>query len=284
MEREKVYEKNSIEIFKLTDRIYFRYASWDDRQQCNGGYIVFKDFVAAVDAPSIEGANEMLAEVAQLFGKPVKYIILTHGHWDHAGGLPVFVERGATVIGSRNMLKKLNADGVTLPELSIGVESSALIEISDMAFELFTIAGAVHSEEDLFIKIPSENLIFTGDAVAELENLFFGNGDFNNWLSALGAMEAMKFSTICVGHGRIKDGSHFAIQKAYFNALNDAVNAQIANMEQGALNDKSAEAPAKFAKAAVNAAGNAGAKKAVEMAGESIAEKHIAALFAKRQL
>jgi len=278
---EKVYEKDYIEIFKLTDQVYFRYADWDKRQQCNGGYIVFKDFVAVIDAPSIDGANEMSAETAQLFGKPIKYVFLTHGHFDHADGLPVFAKLGATAIGSRNMLAKLKAGGAATPELAIGIETSARIEICDTTFELFTIPGAVHSEEDLFITIPAEKMIFTGDAVAELPNLFFGNGDFNNWLSTLGVIEAMDFATICVGHGRIKDNSHFGIQKTYFKALDDAINAQISAIGQGATAGKAEDAAKKFAIAAINSDVNPGAAKAVEMAGKPIAEKHIAALYLK---
>ncbi|MCL2059065.1 MAG: MBL fold metallo-hydrolase [Oscillospiraceae bacterium] len=252
---QKVYEHNFVEIFKLTDQIYFRYASWDERNQCNGGFIVFDDFLAVIDAPGIEGAKEMLAEAAQLFGpKPIKYVILTHGHWDHADGLPVFTELGAAVIGSANMLKKLETGGVQLPELSVGIERSARIVIGGMAFEPFTLPGSVHSEEDLFIVVPSENMVFTGDAVAELPNLFFGNGDFDNWLAALDVIEAKNFATICVGHGRVKDGSHFAVQRAYFNALN------------GAVDDD-----------------NDSAKKAAEMAGENVAARHIAALRERRQ-
>ena len=76
----------------------------------------------------------------------------------------------------------------------------------------------------------------------------------DNWISALSAIKAIRFSTICVDHGKIKDGSHFAIQKAYLNVLNDALNAQISDMGHSAFSDKSDNAPARFAKAAVSAA------------------------------
>jgi glyoxylase-like metal-dependent hydrolase (beta-lactamase superfamily II) len=274
----KVFENNSIEIYKLTERVYFRYADWNHRQQCNGGYIVFKDFAAVVDAPSVEGAKEMLAEARQLFGKPVKYVFLTHGHWDHADGLPVFAEQNAVVIASANMLKKLASDGVELPELSFGVEGAARIVIDDMVFEPFTLTGAVHSNEDLFIAIPSEDVVFTGDAVAELTNLYFGNSDFDNWLAALDILEGKGFGTVCVGHGRVKDGSHFAVQRAYFNALKDAANTGI-----GKIKFAGNVEPEDFADAAAADAGNFGAKGAIEMAGEEIAKRHIAALYINRR-
>jgi len=277
---EKVYEKNFVEIFKLTDRIYFRNVSWDERNQCNGGFIVFGDFVAAVDAPSIDGANEMIAEAALLFGKPIKYVFLTHGHWDHADGLPVFAGLGAIVIGSAGMLGKLEAEGVRLPEFSVGIDKSARIVIEDVAFEPFTIPGSVHSAEDMFIFIPSENMVFTGDAVAELPNLFFGSGDFDNWLSALDLLESNNYATICVGHGRVKDGGHFAVQKAYFSALKEAIEAQILCAGPRAARDKSEGAPEAFAKAALGNPDNAGAKKAAELAGERTAARHISALYA----
>ena len=35
---------------------------------------------------------------AALPGKPIKYLMLTHHHWDHANGARTFVAEGATII------------------------------------------------------------------------------------------------------------------------------------------------------------------------------------------
>lgn len=78
------------------------------------------DFVLAVDAPA--GWNELhqlpasgvvrgerstalgeryLAGIrSRVPDKPVRYIVLTHAHGDHAGGVPAFIESGATILGS----------------------------------------------------------------------------------------------------------------------------------------------------------------------------------------
>jgi glyoxylase-like metal-dependent hydrolase (beta-lactamase superfamily II) len=66
----------------------------------NSLLVEFKDYVAVVDAPNNEARSlAVIAEAARLApNKPVQYVINTHHHFDHAGGLRTYLSQGTTVV------------------------------------------------------------------------------------------------------------------------------------------------------------------------------------------
>ncbi|MCY3732074.1 MAG: MBL fold metallo-hydrolase [Rhodospirillaceae bacterium] len=66
----------------------------------NSVAIEFTDFVAVIEAPLNEARSlAVIEEVTGLVpGKPIRFIVNTHHHWDHLGGLRTYVHEGATVI------------------------------------------------------------------------------------------------------------------------------------------------------------------------------------------
>src|SRR5438128_2052954 len=57
----------------------------------------FKDYVVVIEGPqSEERANAIITEAKRLIpNKPIKYVVNTHNHFDHLGGLRTFVAEGA---------------------------------------------------------------------------------------------------------------------------------------------------------------------------------------------
>jgi Metallo-beta-lactamase superfamily len=58
------------------------------------------DGLAVFDAPTDEGQSRWVIDAAKAKypGKPIKYLVLTHHHMDHTGGMRAFAAEGATVI------------------------------------------------------------------------------------------------------------------------------------------------------------------------------------------
>jgi L-ascorbate metabolism protein UlaG (beta-lactamase superfamily) len=66
----------------------------------NSVLVEFKDFVAVVEAPQNEARSlAVIEEVNRLApNKLIRYVVNTHHHFDHAGGLRTYLSQGTTVI------------------------------------------------------------------------------------------------------------------------------------------------------------------------------------------
>jgi glyoxylase-like metal-dependent hydrolase (beta-lactamase superfamily II) len=66
----------------------------------NSVMVEFRDFVAVVEAPQAENRSlAVIAEVQRLVpNKPIQYVVNTHHHFDHSGGLRTYVAQGTTVL------------------------------------------------------------------------------------------------------------------------------------------------------------------------------------------
>ena len=58
------------------------------------------DHIVVVEGPQNEARSEaVIAKAKELIpNKPIRYVVNTHVHFDHSGGLRTFVDEGATVV------------------------------------------------------------------------------------------------------------------------------------------------------------------------------------------
>lgn len=83
------------ESTKLADRVWLLGGSTH-----NSVLVEFNDFVAVVEAPENEERSlAVMDEVARLVpNKPIKYVVNTHHHMDHAGGLRTYLAQGTIIV------------------------------------------------------------------------------------------------------------------------------------------------------------------------------------------
>ena len=85
----------TVQTQKLADGVWMLGAA-----NYNSLVMEFRDFVAVVEAPVNEARSlAMIDEVNRLVpNKQIKYMINTHHHFDHAGGLRTFLAQGTTIV------------------------------------------------------------------------------------------------------------------------------------------------------------------------------------------
>lgn len=145
----------------------------------NSVAIEMSNHVVLVEAPLYDGRSAaVLAEVRKLApGKPVRTVINSHHHFDHAGGLRTAVADGATlitsqaakpfferVIGNPNSIAPdLLARSGKKPEV-IGVDGKRTLIDGERRIEVHEIQGSVHAQGFLMVYLPKEKLLIEADA------------------------------------------------------------------------------------------------------------------------
>ena len=97
------------EIGKLTGDVY--YARMDDYVSV---FMVTPDGIVLAEPIGTEFGTWLKGEMDKRFHVPVKYVIYSHSHWDHASGGSVYAET-AQFIGHENMLKNIAMPPATTP-------------------------------------------------------------------------------------------------------------------------------------------------------------------------
>jgi len=118
-----------------------------------------------------------VAETKKLIpNKPIRYVMNTHPHSDHTGGLPVLVAEGATIITQKNneafLGKALNTPRTLLADTLAKNPKKAKIEAvaekkvysdGSRTVELYHVSPVPHTNGMLIAFIPKEKVLFQGD-------------------------------------------------------------------------------------------------------------------------
>jgi glyoxylase-like metal-dependent hydrolase (beta-lactamase superfamily II) len=104
----------------------------------NNLIVAMKDYLVIFDAPygELQSRWTIDAAKAKYPGKPIKYLVLTHHHMDHTGGMRTFVAEGATIIvpapDKAYFEKDIAAPRTLIPDdLQKKPASTSIVEVKD---------------------------------------------------------------------------------------------------------------------------------------------------------
>lgn len=171
---------SQVTVEKMADGVYLIGGG-----PANSYVVEFKDFVAVFEAPGDESRSlAVIEEIVKLApNKPIRWLISSHPHFDHIGGLRTYLHIGATIVAHMKNIAFLNSDVLSYEprtmkpdivarwpptELSEGYNYEAVQEnyvISDNAriLRVYYVQPLRHVEGMLMAYLPAERIAFQAD-------------------------------------------------------------------------------------------------------------------------
>jgi len=140
--------------------------------------VEFGDHIVVVEGIGSEARSlAVIDEIKKVIpNKPIRYVINTHAHYDHAGGLRTYVAQGAIVVThetNKPFFEKVWARPRTIApdSLSKSPKPAVFETVSDKkvltdgtkTIELYHMKGTSHNVANLIVYMPKEQLVFWGD-------------------------------------------------------------------------------------------------------------------------
>jgi len=207
----------------------------------NAGIIVGDESVLVIDSLRVPSfARDLIKDVKDITNKPIKFVIDTHSHWDHSWGNEEFPD--ATIIGHKNCYAEMvdvewneqwrkkvtssndpwseegNIVNITPPNMTFETSMQMYFGGRELDLKYF---GKAHTSGDIYIHLPNEKIVFTGDVAQDGGVPYLGDCYPVDWPETDNKLAALPIERFVSGHGPI--GNHQALQGAR-NFIHNLVN------------------------------------------------------------
>lgn len=198
---------------RVADNVF--YFQSDVYAQVTAGAVIGPNWAVVIDTLAIpEETLEIRDFIEQDLNLPVRYVIDTHYHADHAWGNCFFP--GATVIAHALSRKQLATRGqqslaevrkqnpsfrrvkIVLPQLTFE-ESYLILRVGKKTLSMFPLPGPC--DDNIGVLVEEDRILFAGDAFMALPYIVDGNID--DTVASLKKISKMSLENVVPGHGDI---------------------------------------------------------------------------------
>ena len=192
----------------------------------NVGAYITSEGVVLVDDMYDVNHDEILATVKKLTSQPIRYVINSHQHGDHAGD-NVKMLAVAEVIGHQNAhanMVRLKTPGP--PRVTFSADMSIFLGGKEVRVKHH---GRGHTNGDAFIYFPQARTVHTGDMfLTNTKTLqpyidYANGGSAVEWPATLDSVLKEGFDTVIPGHGPLSNRAGINRWQTTFRAMLDRV-------------------------------------------------------------
>lgn len=160
---------------------------------------------------------ELVRTVSDL---PIRYVLNTHHHGDHASGNAALRAMGIDIVGQENV--RTNFLRIQQPgEPNIVFADKASVFSGGVEVQLLHL-GRGHTSGDTVIYFPDLQTVHAGDLIVDGMPVidYAGGGSALAFVETIGALLELDFDTLIPGHGRLMTKQDVADYKARFEEMN----------------------------------------------------------------
>ena len=175
-----------------------------------------------VDDKFASQAADVLARIKSVSTLPIKYLLNSHHHGDHASGNAYMRESlGIDIIAHRNI--RANFLRIKQPgEPNITFTDQSAVYLGGVEVQLYWF-GRGHTNGDTVIYFPDLKTIHAGDLIIDAMPVidYPGGGSALEFIRTIDNLLKLDFDTMIPGHGRIMNKDEVRAYRARFQTMND---------------------------------------------------------------
>jgi len=153
--------------------------------------------------------NDLMAQIKSVSDQPVKYLIVTHHHADHAGNNDRFLAAGVQIVAHENLKKNLEtykANPVPAPPNVTYSGASYTVRLGGVEVDVHHF-GRAHTSGDSVVYFPDLKVVVVSDVVTTgatgpLAD-YAGGGSFLDWPQVLDSVLKLDFDACIPGNGGV---------------------------------------------------------------------------------
>ncbi len=193
------------ETVKIADGIY---SYGDPATDYYSMFVVTGEGVVAFESVSTPHAKGLMEAIRGVTDLPIKYLLHSHNHWDHASGGQVFEDAGATTMAHIEAYRWMEAN--TGQDMAVPMESWSGdrkdIVLGDTTIELHYL-GMNHGLGMTVFVLPRQRVAYVADLVTPHRVMFSVVPDFNirEWERSLEAVLELEFDVAVFSHNHAPD-------------------------------------------------------------------------------
>jgi len=173
-----------------------------------------------IDDKYPENVPDVLAQVKAISPLPIKYLLNTHHHGDHASGNVNLRQMGIDIIAHKNI--RANFLRIKQPgEPNIVFADQAAVYLGGVEVQLFYL-GRGHTNGDTVIYFPDLKTVHTGDLIIDGMPVidYDAGGSAIEFVKTIDNLLKMDFDTMIPGHGRVMKKDDVRAYRARFAEMN----------------------------------------------------------------
>jgi glyoxylase-like metal-dependent hydrolase (beta-lactamase superfamily II) len=189
---------------------------------------VTPDGLIVIDDKFASQAADVFAQVKTISPLPVKYVLNTHHHGDHASGNAYVRDTlGVNIIAHRNIRENfLRIKQAGEPNITFANEAAVHLGGVEVQLRWF---GRGHTNGDTVIYFPDLKTIHAGDLVIDAMPVidYPGGGSAIEFISTIDKLLTLDFDMMIPGHGRLMTKDEVRAYRARFQVMNERMRALI---------------------------------------------------------